>query len=100
MVANLIENGLVHGRGGGDGRLVSDAATRRAADVSDEGAGPARASASYLRAFRRGPGRPAPGLGLGLSIVAAVAERHGGPRDGAGATFTVALPVALSSQRS
>jgi len=49
-----------------------------------------------LRGERAGTDR---GLGLGLSIVAAVARAHGGrvdatPRDGGGLTVTVALPAA------
>ena len=43
--------------------------------------------------------RASGGVGLGLSIVAAVTEAHGGtveagPTPGGGATFVVALPLA------
>jgi two-component system OmpR family sensor kinase len=73
-------------------------------EVADEGPGIAEADAGrvferFFRADRaRSPGNG--GAGLGLSIVAAVAEAHGGrawyrPRPGGGSVFEVSLPLAV-----
>src|SRR5579872_4506214 len=69
--------------------------------VEDEGPGPAGGDDTALfTRFRRGTGEePEPaGLGLGLSIVKSIVERHGGTvafeRSGEGRTrFTLTLPV-------
>ncbi len=71
--------------------------------VADEGPGmdPATASRAFERFFRSDGVRPTDGgggAGLGLSIVAAIAEAHGGSagvqtKPGEGATFTVRFPV-------
>jgi signal transduction histidine kinase len=95
MVENLVENALVHGPP--DGRvtvlLVNDGG-RAWLTVRDEGGGPDPALRERLfERFWRAPeadGRP--GSGLGLSIVAAIAERHGGRVTVDGAAFTVTLP--------
>jgi two-component system OmpR family sensor kinase len=96
-VANLVENGLVHGPPGGtvtvsvsvDGELARLA-------VRDEGPGPDPAHRDQLfDRFWRGEGTSErPGAGLGLSIVAAIAAQHGGRVVVAGAEFTLELPVA------
>jgi signal transduction histidine kinase len=63
--------------------------------VSDEGPGPdPRYGQQLFERFWRGPeaaGRP--GSGLGLSIVAAIAERHRGHVMVNGSTFEVDLPL-------
>jgi len=57
-----------------------------------------------FRQFESGPTRPSGGLGLGLAIVRHLVESHGGtvsaasPGRGQGATFTVTLPLASSSE--
>ncbi len=67
--------------------------------VSDNGIGIAPADQDAIfEQFRRGPGAPGGGLGLGLSIVKAAAGRLDGDvtvesRPGVGSTFTVTLPV-------
>jgi len=53
------------------------------------------------RLFRGDTSRSERGLGLGLSLVKAIVEAHGGTVDvvsdpGRGSTFTVSLPLALS----
>jgi signal transduction histidine kinase len=62
--------------------------------VRDEGPGPDSAlHARLFERFWRAPdatGRP--GSGLGLSIVAAIVERHGGTITVEGSAFTVTLP--------
>jgi two-component system sensor histidine kinase QseC len=95
MVENLLENALVHGPA--DGRvtvlLVNDSGSA-SVTVRDEGPGPDPALHNRLfERFWRAPdaaGRP--GSGLGLSIVATIAERHGGRVAVKGAAFTVTLP--------
>jgi signal transduction histidine kinase len=99
-VGNLIENGLVHGPP--EGRVTVSVACdpqrggqRAQVAVSDEGPGPdVDAHARLFERFWRGEdaaGRP--GSGLGLSIVAAIAARHGGRVTVYGSTFTLELPV-------
>jgi two-component system, OmpR family, sensor kinase len=83
----LVENALWHGVG-------TVALTGAAAGgtvllrVQDEGGGFA---SSTIERFRRGPGST--GSGLGLSIVQAVAEAHGGQASvGPGSSVTITLP--------
>jgi len=84
MLANLVENALRHTppgsriqvrlRPGGDGAAGDPVLT-----VEDDGPGvPADERGRVLRRFyRRERSRTTPGSGLGLSLVAAVAELHG-----------------------
>ena len=67
--------------------------------VTDHGVGidPADQDRIFER-FERAAGTPAPGSGLGLPIVRAIARAHGGDatvasRPGSGATFTIAIPI-------
>jgi two-component system sensor histidine kinase KdpD len=70
--------------------------------VEDAGGGvPPELQAALFEPFRRGPGASAhaPGVGIGLSLVARFAELHGGrawvqERPGGGASFQVLLPDA------
>ena len=100
VLANLIENGLVHGpRGGRVTVTVAGAPGWASLSVSDEGQGPdpARREQIFER-FWRGPGASEnSGSGLGLSIVAAIVERHGGRISVQDARFTVELPAAGAS---
>ena len=94
---NLIENALVHGPAGGAVVVTLGGHEGRATlTVRDEGPGPDPADRErmFMR-FWRGPdatGRP--GSGLGLSIVAAIVERHGGRIVVDGPSFTIELPIA------
>jgi two-component system, OmpR family, sensor kinase len=93
---NLIENGLVHGPPGGRVTVaVGRRGDRGVVAVSDEGPGPSPQDADRLfERFWRGPeSSERPGSGLGLSIVAAIVERHGGRIFVQGSTFTVQLPL-------
>jgi PAS domain S-box-containing protein len=68
--------------------------------VEDAGGGvPRELRAALFEPFRQGPGAPAhaPGVGIGLSLVARFAELHGGrawvqDRPGGGASFRVLFP--------
>jgi two-component system OmpR family sensor kinase len=78
-VANLIENGLRHG-GGPITLSVRAERTNIEIHVSDEGTGfpPDFIEKAFDRFTRADPARTRGGSGLGLSIVDAVAEAHGG----------------------
>ena len=70
--------------------------------VEDAGGGvPKELRTALFEPFRQGPGAAAhaPGVGIGLSLVARFAELHGGrawvqDRPGGGASFQVLLPDA------
>ena len=93
---NLVENALVHGPVDGAVMVsVVAAGDRVLLTVRDEGPGPDPGDADrFFERFWRGPGASArPGSGLGLSIVAAIARRHGGAVRVDGSAFTVDLPA-------
>jgi signal transduction histidine kinase len=93
-LANLVQNAHRYGPAGG--KIVVSAAQEDGTatlSVHDEGRGlqPYQAERAFER-FWRGDGS-APGSGLGLSIVRATAERHGGRAFAEGAVFTIELPA-------
>ncbi|MEA3009593.1 MAG: two-component system, OmpR family, response regulator [Sphingomonadales bacterium] len=80
-IRNLVDNGLAHG--GGSVRIAVHAAGARVAiEVRDSGAGLSEAMLARAgEAFYRGEesrSRETGGAGIGLAIVRAVAENHGG----------------------
>ncbi|MEO8278911.1 MAG: HAMP domain-containing sensor histidine kinase [Ideonella sp.] len=97
---NLLENAK---RYGGDQILVKLVRTAGQVEVQvcDRGPGVPEASRERIfEAFYRLPGHAeqAGGVGLGLSLVRQIAERHGGSvrcvsRDGGGSCFVMALPL-------
>ena len=96
VLENLIENALVHGPEGGRVTVALTAANGHALlSVRDDGAGPDPANRDRLfERFWRGPdAAQRSGSGLGLSIVSAVVERHGGRVLVDGPTFTIELPA-------
>jgi PAS domain S-box-containing protein len=107
VVANLLVNALKFTRSGGrvDVRLTRTVATFDIA-VSDNGKGIlASALPHVFDRFRQVDLQnlgPVAGLGLGLAVVDQIVQLHGGkvvaesPGEGAGATFTVSLPVSPS----
>jgi signal transduction histidine kinase len=102
LAANLIENGVRYNRPGGF-VAVRTRPAGTGAELQVENSGPLvdRAAADRLaepfeRLERSADG---PGAGLGLSIVRAVGEAHGGslsiePRPGGGLTVVVRFPIA------
>jgi two-component system, OmpR family, sensor kinase len=99
-VLQLAENAVKHG-GAGPLRIGSSVDGREARLwVRDEGVGipPAEQDRIFERFQRAGDGTRAAGSGLGLPIVKAIAEAHGGRVQvesgaGQGATFTIVIPV-------
>ena len=76
-LANLLDNAVKHGREGG--RVGLSLSPAGLVTVTDDGAGiPPEAREAVLRRFHRlDAARSRPGAGLGLALVAAVAELHG-----------------------
>jgi signal transduction histidine kinase len=101
LLENLIENALVHGPPEGMVSVsVEAAADRVRLTVRDDGPGPEAAVRGRLfERFWRAPEAAArPGSGLGLSIVAALAERHGARVSVEGSAFAVSFPVAPAEE--
>ena len=93
---NLVENALVHGPAGGRVTISLARANGLArVTVRDEGPGPDPADRDRLfERFWRGAGASGrPGSGLGLSIVSAIVDRHGGRIVVDGSAFTLELPA-------
>ena len=107
VFTNLVVNALRHGGEQARVRVATSAADGRAMiEVSDDGVGmTSEVAARVFEPFYRPQESRARGegtAGLGLSIVAAIAEAHGGGVDlqtapGQGARFRVSLPLAAPS---
>lgn len=99
---NLIHNAISYGRKGGQVRVAAERVGQHVAlSVSDDGDGASAADLERLtQRFFRVLGTEVPGSGLGLSIVARVAEVHraelrfGPGLNGRGLGVTLLLPVA------
>jgi two-component system OmpR family sensor kinase len=101
VLDNLIDNALVHGPGDGAVEIALVGRNGHALlTVSDEGPGPDPQQRDRLfERFWRAPGASGrPGSGLGLSIVAAIVERHGGRILVDGSAFTIELPRVAGSR--
>jgi len=101
VAANLIDNAVKYTRPGGRVDVdVQRAGSRAILGVRDTGAGIPAAELPRIwdRLFRGDASRTERGLGLGLSLVKAVVEAHGGTVEvaselGRGSTFTITLLV-------
>jgi signal transduction histidine kinase len=100
-VRNLVENALVHTPAASTVEIPVD--PRGAISVCDRGPGvPAADREQIFRRFwRRDRGRQG-SAGLGLSIVARIAEQHGArvsvsDRGGGGAVFTLSFPTIIAA---
>jgi signal transduction histidine kinase len=97
---NLLENARRYGAGAIDAIVERDGGAVRLR-VCDRGPGvPEAFRERIFEAFFRLPGHAERegGVGLGLSLVKQIAERHGGsvrcePRDGGGTCFVITLPA-------
>jgi two-component system, OmpR family, sensor kinase len=93
-LSNLVENARQHGPLGGRITVtVAERDSRGLLSVEDAGAGVSASDRdrAFERFWRARPdGR---GSGLGLSIVRAIAERHGGSASVEGSRFTIDLPA-------
>ena len=102
VAANLIDNAVKYTPAGGHLTVDVDTVGGRAVlRVRDTGMGIAAAELPRIwdRLFRGDRSRTERGLGLGLSLVKAIVEAHGGSVDvvsepGQGSTFIVSLPAA------
>ncbi|MFK4728957.1 HAMP domain-containing sensor histidine kinase [Agromyces mediolanus] len=107
LVLNLVQNGIRHNAPGGEVVVevvpATDAAGGRLRVANTGPVVPADAVDALVEPFFRAPGRVAtagaPGRGLGLSIVAAIAERHDAElalraRDGGGLEVELRFPAA------
>jgi two-component system OmpR family sensor kinase len=102
VVDNLLANVRTHTPPGCPARVTVGSEDGNAVlEVADEGPGidPAAAERVFERFYRADTSRSRDngGVGLGLSIVAAIIDAHGGRvragrRDGGGASFLVELP--------
>lgn len=107
-VANLLANVRVHTGAGVPARVrVGRVDGWAFVEVSDDGPGipPAASDKLFERFFRvdKSRSRASGGAGLGLSIVAGIAEAHGGhvvmeSEPGRGASFRISLPLAAEER--
>lgn len=101
VVSNLLDNALKYTPpGGGVVLAVRRDSGRAVLTVADNGPGiaPAEREAVFRRLYRSDASRSQRGLGLGLSMVKAIVEAHGGDvsageAPGGGARLTVRLPA-------
>jgi len=104
VFANLLDNAIKYTSAGGTVTIsVQDGADRAVARFRDTGIGivPEEQDKIWSRLYRGDKSRSQRGLGLGLSLVKAVVEAHGGTvtvssQPNEGSEFTVTLPKPAS----
>ena len=102
VFANLLDNAIKYTPESGQVRIaVARDGDTAVVTVTDTGAGIAAEHLPRIweRLYRADPSRTERGLGLGLSLVKAYVQAHGGEVEahsepGRGSTFTVRLPIA------
>ena len=107
VLANLIENAVKYtGTGGRVDVSARETGGAVTTTVRDTGIGISAADLPFVwdRLYRADASRSVRGLGLGLSLVKAIVEAHGGRVEvvsspGAGSTFSVILPMPASRVR-
>lgn len=106
LLDNLVSNAVKFSPDGGYVHVsVTDDGRAAEIRVRDDGPGlPAEQLEQIFAPFHRAPGAAdVPGVGLGLTIVRQITERHGGrvhveSTPGAGATFVVRLPLSSGAE--
>jgi signal transduction histidine kinase len=101
VFANLLDNAIKYTPPGGTVRIAAGAdSTWARVTIEDTGSGiaPEHLPRIWDRLYRADPSRSERGLGLGLSLVKAYVEAHGGEVEarsehGRGSTFIVRLPT-------
>jgi len=96
-IENLLENAAIHGPPGGEVDLalqVENGVARVVVTDEGEGFAPGEEELAFERFWRSDRSRERDGSGIGLAIVKATAERHGGTVRAEGSTVTLTLPVA------
>jgi signal transduction histidine kinase len=102
VIANLLDNAIKYTPAGGQVEVTTTHLEPWVSlEIKDTGVGISFADLPRIwqRLYRGDQSRSERGLGLGLSLVKAIVEAHGGHADvqsnlGAGSTFTVRLPTA------
>jgi heavy metal sensor kinase len=101
VITNLLTNAIQYNRTNGEVRVgVKLQGSMILLAVGDNGPGISHEDLPHVfeRFYRADPSRSSGQIGLGLAIAKAIVEAHGGSievssKPGAGATFTVVLPV-------